>query len=52
MKKGNIIDLRTYRKRRQEDKPTNKGAISKELQLALKRLIQRMRKPGPMRGIK
>lgn len=53
MNKGNVVDLRTYRKQRTEDIPTPaKPGASKELQLAIKRLIQRMRKQGPLRKIK
>lgn len=51
MKKGNVVDLRAYRK---DDKPHQSAAkpVSKELQKAIKRLIQRMRKHGPMRRVK
>jgi hypothetical protein len=49
MKKGNVVDLDAYRKRGQDDNNNAKLGISKELQLAIKRLILRMRKPKPMR---
>lgn len=52
MKKGNVIELRAYRKRDKEDNPPAKPGVSKELKSAIKRLIQRMRKQGPMRRIK
>jgi hypothetical protein len=52
MKKGNIIDLRAYRKRVKESTTRVKPGVSKELQQAIKQLIQRMRKGGPMRRSK
>jgi hypothetical protein len=51
MKKGNIVDLRAYRKRDKQDEPT-KATVSKELQHAIKRLIQRLRKQGPMKRLR
>ncbi len=56
MKKGNVIELHSYRQgltektldpapeAARDDKP-----VSKELQLAINQLIQRLRKHGPMR---
>ncbi len=51
MKKGNVVELRAYRKRDKDDISSVKHGVSKELQLAIRRLIQRMRK-GPIRKIK
>lgn len=62
MKKNNIVELRAYREESAEKTPVPtpetvrddnlQPAISKELQLAIKRLIQRMRKRGPIRKAK
>ena len=52
MKKGNIIDLRAYRKRAEASRTSTKPTVSKELQYVIKRLIQRMRKGGPARRTK
>lgn len=52
MKKGNVVDLCAYRKRCREKNGEASPTVSKELQLAIKRLIQRMRKRGPLRRTK
>jgi len=51
MKKENIVDLRTYREKRDPRKADQNKAISKELELAIKLLIYRLRKQeGPLRS--
>ena len=52
MKKGNVVDLAAYRKRDKKKTSPDTAGVSKELKSAIKRLIQRMRKQGPMRKIK
>lgn len=48
MNKENIIDLTTYRQLQEKKKTDQHRTISKDLELAIKHLIQQLRELGPI----